>query len=803
MSTLWQDIRYSARMLVKRPGFTLVAIITLALGIGASTAIFSVVHAVLIRPLPYRNSDRVVWLSNRNPALGVSGTFLNDADILDYRDQAQSFDQIASWGTLPLNLYGAIAPERVEGVYVTTNFFQTLGVMPVLGRDFTEGEGHENRAIISYALWQRQFGGERSVIGRKVNLGTRENQSSTIVGVMPAELNFPQGADLFITSAIDRADTPRGGSHNSRTIARLKPNVTVEQAQSEISALARQQAETFPDTNAGWDVAVMPFREYLFGSALTALPMLFGAVVFVLLIAGANVTNLQLGRAVSRRKEIAVRLALGSGRWRIVRQSWVESLLLAVGGTGLGLVLAQWGLAAFRTLGPQSVPRLRTAAISLPVLEFAVGVTLLTAIIVGLVPALQTSRSDLQSALKQGNSLGTTPRRSNHFRRSLVITQMALALVLLVGAGLLIKSFWRLQAVTPGFQSENVLSAGLSLSFGDYPDSARRALLFRQATEKLAELPGVTSVGAISHLPFGGRTLQQRFSIKGQSPLTAKNEAVADYRVVTPSFFETLHIPLKKGRGFDEHDTAETPHVLVINEAFARTYFPGRDPIGARLEGDADFIKGEIVGVVGDVKHRGLDAEALPAFYVSYRQSSTFPIMNFLVRSQNDPASLTLSVQRALQTLDARGVVFNVRPFEDLVADSVTPRRFNLWLLGAFAVLAVVLALAGIYGTMSYAVAQRTRELGIRVALGAQRRDVLKLIVGEGMKLIVVGIGIGVLGAFALTRLMKSLLFAVSASDPLTFVVIAWLLMIIALLACWFPARRATKVDPSVALRYE
>jgi len=803
MSTLWQDIRYSARMLVKRPGFTLVAIITLALGIGASTAIFSVVHAVLIRPLPYRNSDRVVWLSNRNPALGVSGTFLNDADILDYRDQAQSFDQIASWGTLPLNLYGAIAPERVEGVYVTTNFFQTLGVMPVLGRDFTEGEGHENRAIISYALWQRQFGGERSVIGRKVNLGTRENQSSTIVGVMPAELNFPQGADLFITSAIDRADTPRGGSHNSRTIARLKPNVTVEQAQSEISALARRQAEEFPDTNAGWDVAVMPFREYLFGSALTALPMLFGAVVFVLLIAGANVTNLQLGRAVSRRKEIAVRLALGSGRWRIVRQSLVESLLLAVGGTGLGLVLAQWGLAAFRTLGPQSVPRLRTAAISLPVLEFAVGVTLLTAIIVGLVPALQTSRSDLQSALKQGNSLGTTPRRSNHFRRSLVVTQMALALVLLVGAGLLIKSFWRLQAVTPGFQSENVLSAGLSLSFGDYPDSARRALLFRQATEKLAELPGVTSVGAISHLPFGGRTLQQRFSIKGQSPLTAKNEAVADYRVVTPSFFETLHIPLKKGRGFDEHDTAETPHVLVINEAFARTYFPGRDPIGARLEGAADFIKGEIVGVVGDVKHRGLDAEALPAFYVSYRQSSTFPIMNFLVRSQNDPASLTLSVQRALQTLDARVVVFNVRPFEDFVADSVTPRRFNLWLLGAFAVLAVVLALAGIYGTMSYAVAQRTRELGIRVALGAQRRDVLKLIVGEGMKLIVVGIGIGMLGAFALTRLMKSLLFAVSASDPLTFVVIALLLMSIALLACWFPARRATKVDPLVALRYE
>ena len=779
------------------------AVITLALAVGASTAVFSVVHAVLIRPLPYQNSDRLVWLSNHNSTLGVSGAFLNTADILDYRDQAQSFDQIAAWGTLPLNLYGALAPERVEGVYVTTNFFQTLGVVPVLGRDFTEAEGHENSAIISYGLWQRQFGGDTSVIGRKVNLGTRENQSSTIVGVMPAELDFPQRADLFMTWAIDRADTPRGGSHNSRTIARLKPNVTVEQAQFEIGELARRQAEQFPDTNAGWDVAVVPFREYLFGSAQTALPMLFGAVVFVLLIACANVTNLQLGRTLSRRKEIAIRLALGAGRWRIVRQSLTESLLLAISGSCLGLLLAQWGLVALRALGPESVPRLRTASINASVLEFGVGVTLLTAIIVGLVPALQASRSDVQAALKDGNSLGTTPRRSNQFRRSLVITQTALALVLLVGAGLLIKSFWKLQAVTPGFQPEHVLSAGLSLSFGDYPDSPRRAVLFRQATEKLAALPGVVSVGAISHLPFGGRTLQQPFSIKGQSRLTGKNEAVADYRVVTPSFFETLRIPLKKGRGFDEHDTAEKPQVFVINEAFARTYFPGRDPIGARLESDNDLIKGEIVGVVGDVKHRGLEAEALPAFYVSYRQSSTFPIMNFLVRSQGDPASLTVAVQRALQSLDARGVVFNVRPFEDFVADSVTQRRFNLWLLGAFAVLAVVLAVAGIYGTMSYAVAQRTREVGIRVALGAQGRDVLKLVVGEGMKLIVVGLGIGLLGAFALTRWMRSLLFGVSVTDPLTFVVITMVLMFVALLACYIPARRATKVDPLVALRYE
>jgi putative ABC transport system permease protein len=803
MENLTTDIRYGIRSLLKRPVFTLVAVVTLALGLGASTAIFSVVNAVLIRPLPYKNSDRIVWLSNRNATLGVTATFLNEADILDYRDQARSFEQIAAWGTLPLNLYGAMTPERVEGVYVTTNFFQTLGVTPVLGRDFTEAESHENSAIISYSLWQRQFGGDKSVIGRKVNLGTRENQSSTIVGVVPAELNFPEHADLFMTSAMDRADTARGGSHNSRTIARLRPSVTIEQAQSEITALARRQAEQFPDTNAGWDVTVVPLREYLFGSAQTALPLLFGAVVFVLFIACANVTNLQLGRAVSRRKEIAVRLALGAGRWRIMRQSLTESLLLAMLGSGLGLLLAQWGLVVFRALGPESVPRLTSASINGSVLAFAVGLTVLTGFIVGLVPALQASRSDIQTALKDGNNLGTTPRRSNLFRRSLVIAQMSLALVLLVGAGLLIRSFWKLQAVTPGFQTEHVLNAGLSLSFGDYPNSASRAVIFQQATEKLAALPGVVSVGAISHLPFGGRTLQQPFSIKGQSRLRGTNEAVADYRVVTPSFFETLRIPLRRGRWFDEHDTAETPQVFVINEAFARTYFPGVDPIGARFEGDSDLIKGEIVGVVGDVKHRGLEAEALPTFYVSYRQSSTFPIMNFLVRSQGDPAILTAAVQRELQSLDARAVVFKVRPFEDFVADSVTPRRFNLWLLGTFAVLAVILAVAGIYGTMSYAVAQRTREVGIRVALGAEASDVLTLVVGEGMKLIVVGVGIGLVGAFALTRWMKGLLFAVGANDPLTFVVITVVLMVIALVACWVPARRAAKVDPLVALRYE
>jgi len=803
----WHDFRYAIRILVKRPVFTAIAVVMLALGIGANVAIFSIIQTVLIRPLPYRNDEHLVWLSNRNATLGVTNAFLNIADILDYRQQSKSFENIAAWETLPVNLYGARKPERVEGVSITSNFFRTLGVQPVVGRDFAENDEPEGSVLISFNLWQRQFGGDVGAIGQKLNLGLGASNPGdyySIVGVLPADSDFPQQADIFMTWPITPIDFTRGGSHNSRTIARLKPGVTIEQAQSEISGLASQQAEQYPDTNRGWDVSVMSFREYLFGTSRTALPLLFAAVVFVLLIACANVANLQLVRAVSRRKEIAIRLALGAGRLRIIRQLLIESLLTAFAGGFFGVILAMGCLYAVRMLGPTAVPRLKSATLNLPALGFAVGLAVMSGIIFGLVPALHASRAEINTTLKDSPSLGTTPVFANRFRRALVVGQISLALILLTGAGLVIKSYWRLQSVDPGLKPDHVLTAGISLSFAEYPNgSPQRAILFHNAVERLKALPGVTSVGAISHLPFGGRTMKLPFIIKGQDRISEKNEAVADYRVVTPSFFETVGTNTKRGRTFNSGDRVGTPQVFVINEAFAQTFLNGQDPIGVRLDGESKSARGEIVGVVENMRHKDLETDTTPAFYVSYEQSATFPIMNFVIRTKSDPSSLSVAVERELQSLDPHGIIFNVRPFEDVISDTVAPRRFTLQVLAIFAALAVILAATGIYGTMSYAVAERTREIGIRVALGARGTDIQKLVVSEGTKLIVLGLIIGLCGSFVLTRWIRSLLFSVSATDPITFLIIGIVLVSIALIACWIPARRATKIEPLVALKYE
>jgi putative ABC transport system permease protein len=776
----------------------------LALGIGANTAIFSIVLTVLIRPLPYADAERVVWLSNRNPALGVNGAFLNPADILDFREQSQSFEGIAAWGTLPVNLYGAKSPERVEGIYVTPNFFRTLGVRPQLGRDFAETNEPENSVIISNALWLRQFGGEQSVIGKKITFGlnpTPIGETSVIVGVLPTETNFPPRTDLFTMTEITHEDLERGGSHNWRTIGRLKPGISIEQAQAEINTLTQRQAELYPDTNRGWQVQVQSLRDYLFGNSSTALLLLFGAVAIVLIIACANITNLQLGRVFSRRKELAVRLALGAGRFRIVRQFVIENTLLSFLGGTLGLVVAAACLAAVRTLGPMSIPRLTESALSIPAFCFALAISCLSTIMFGLFPAFQASQFQLNDALKNSNSGGTTPRRSNRVRRSLVVAQIALALMLLTGAGLVVKSFWRLQAVDLGIKNEHLLTAGLSLSFADYPNrSPQRTQLFRDALETLGTLPGVSSVGAISHLPLGGRTMKLPFLIQGETNFTKAEERVADYRVVSRSFFEAAGVELKQGRLFDDREREGTPQVFVINEAFARTYLAGKEPIGVRLDG-TDLVKGEIVGVVASIKHRGVELDAEPALYVSYQQSSTFPIMNFVVKTTTEPSSLVIPVQQRLQALDSRGVVFNVRPFDQFVADAVAPRRFNLWLFSAFGLLAALLAAAGIYATMNFAVVQRNREIGIRVALGAQKSAVMKLILGEGAILVAVGLLIGFSASLALNRWMESLLFAVSPTDPLIYFVMATLIVFIALVACGVPARRATRIDPIRVLR--
>src|SRR5689334_13826504 len=563
-SDVWQDLRYACRTLARSRSFVVMATLMLALGIGANTAIFSVVLTVLIRPLPYADAERVVWLSNRNATLGVNGAFLNPADILDFREQSQSFANIAAWGTLPVNLYGARSLERVEGIYVTPNFFRTLGVRPQLGRDFAEVNEPESSVIISHGLWLRQFGGDSSVIGKKITFGLQHENtqdSEVIVGVLPAETNFPPRVDVFTPTEIKRADSDRGGSHNWRTIGRLKPGVTIEQAQAEMNTLTQRQQELYPDTNRDWQVQIQSLRDYLFGNSSAALLLLFGAVAIVLVIACANVANLQLGRIHSRRRELAVRLALGAGRFRIVRQFLIENMLLSGFGGALGVFVAAACLSAVRTMGPPSIPRLTESALSVPAFVFAFAISCLSTIMFGLFPAFQASQLQLNDALRNSNSTGSTPRRSNRVRRTLVVAQIALALILLTGAGLVVKSFRRLQAVDAGIKGEHLLTAGLSLSFADYPFGPKRTQIFRQAMETLSTLPGVTSVGAISHLPLGGRTMKQSLWIAGETTAKA-DERVADYRVVSPSFFETAGVELKKGRLFDDRDRENTPQVF-------------------------------------------------------------------------------------------------------------------------------------------------------------------------------------------------------------------------------------------------
>ena len=802
LAGVWQDLRYACRTLSRSRSFVVITTLMLALGIGANTAIFSVVLTVLIRPLPYADAERVVWLSNRNATLGINGAFLNPYDILDFREQSQSFESIAGWGTLPVNLYGARSLERVEGIYITPNFFRTLGVRPQIGRDFADNEP-ENSVIISHGLWLRQFGGDEAVIGKKITFGLSTPDSEVIVGVLPAETNFPPRVDVFTPTEIKREDFDRGGSHNWRTIGRLKPGVSIEQAQAEMNTLTQRQAELYPDTNKDWQVQIQPLRDYLFGNSRAALLLLFGAVAIVLMIACANVANLQLGRIHNRRRELAVRLALGAGRFRIVRQFLIENMLLSALGGALGVFVAAACLSAVRTMGPDSIPRLTESSLSVPAFVFALAISCLSTIMFGLFPAFQASQLQLNDALKNSQSSGSTPRRSSAVRRTLVVSQIALALILLTGAGLVVKSFWRLQAVDPGIKSEHLLTAGLSLSFADYPNgSPKRMQLFRQALETLSTLPGVTSVGAISHLPLGGRTMKQSFWIAGETRAKA-DERVADYRVVSPSFFATAGVELKHGRLFEDRDRADTSQVFVVNEAFARTYLAGREPIGVRLDGDNKYVKGEIVGVVASIKHRSLELDAEPALYVSYQQSSTFPIMNFVMKTKTEPSSLIVPVQQRLQALDSRGAVFNVRPFDQFVADAVAPRRFNLWLFSAFGFLATLLAAAGIYATMNFAVVQRNREIGIRVALGAQKSAVMKLILGEGVILVGVGLLIGFSASLALNQLMNSLLFGVSATDPLVYILMATLVITITLVASSIPARRATKIDPIRTLRSE
>ena len=805
MTTLLKDIRYGIRNLARHPAFTVVAVITLALGIGANTAIFSVVNAVLLRPLPFDDPERIVWLWDTQPQLPTAPASV--PDFLDWKEQNRSFEHLAAFQSGNMFLDADDGTQDTPVGLVTPELFSLFRVNPILGRTFTDQEtlpGEPSRvAVLSYSTWQNQFGSDPGAVGRTIQLSGAPHR---IIGVMQAGFSFPDRVKLWRPLPIDPAKLDRG-PHYLRVVGRLKSGVTLAQAQADLSAIAARLAQQYPEKIAGHGVKLERLTDVIVGDISLALFVLLGAVGFVLLIACANLANLMLARVGARQREIAVRTALGASRLRIVRQLLTESILLAVGGGAAGLLLALWAVSWLVSLSPDTIPRLQEIRVDPRVAGFTLLVSVATGVLFGLAPALQASRPDLTDALKESGR-STAGLRRNRLRSALVMSEVALSLVLLVGAGLMIRSFTKLNQVDPGFSPARVLTLGVTLLRSKYPADDQVASLYSQILERAATVPGVASAGAISELPLSGSNTSDYFTIEGRPPIAKEAEPLTEYRVVTPRYFESMGIPLLSGRDFAGSDTRQSPNVVVINEAFAHQHFPGENPLGHRIK-----LQGQerdpllIVGVVGNVRDFGLDEQPTPEAYVSFLQnplSQTYQrSMTIVARTKSDPRDVAGSLRSALSSIDKGLPVYAIKPMTEYLRDSLSRRRFNLVLLSVFGGVALTLAAVGIYGVISYGVTQRTHEMGIRMALGAQPRDVLKLVVRQAMLLALGGVGIGLLASLALTRLMKSLLFNVGVTDPLTFAVIALLMTLVALLACLVPARRATKVDPLVALRYE
>jgi putative ABC transport system permease protein len=819
MYTIWQDLRYGARLLIKKPAFTLIAVTTLALGIGTTSAIFSVVNGVLLRPLEYRDPQEIVTLLNqgRGP--------VSPANFLDLRTQTQSFEQMAAaeaWGG---TLTGNDKPEEIGGLRMGEGLFELLGVPALIGRtlqpeDFQPGKSQV--LVLSHKLWKRAFGGNPGIVGQPV---TFSGESYTVVGVMQPQFYFPPfwstRAELWAPLDLrDRANS-RGGS-SLRVFARLKPGVSMAQAQSEIDAVNTRLADAYPDANAGINIRVDPMNEKVVGNVRLALLVLSCAVGLVLLIACANVACLLLAQAATREKETVVRVALGASRWRILRQLLTESLLLSLCGAVTGTLVAVWGVDLLTTLLAGNttsfsvrLPRLSEIKVDSTAFAFTLGVSLLTSVVFGLAPAVGASKPDLNQVLKESGRGPTGGRR--RLREALVVAELALALVMLIGAGLLMNSFLKLHSVDPGFNPRNVLTMTTSLAGNTQYVGPQREALYRQLTERLSALPGVESASAINHLPLAGDRWGMPLTIEGR-PLPPPGHGIeVAFRVSRPDYFQTMGIALRAGRDFTEHDRPDAPGVIIINETLARQHWPDEDPIGRRVTLDdprdasrpAEWLT--VVGIVKDVKQESWVDEPSNEIYVPFQQSRGFfrstarhyASMTMVVRTKVEPGSLAEAAQATMRAFDRNLPVSNVVTMEQVIADSLWQPRFNLLLIAFFAGVALLLAAVGLYGVMSYSIAQRTHEVGLRMALGAQRGDVIKLVLTQGMKLTVAGVTLGLLASAALTRLMSTLLYGVSATDPTTFATIAMVLIGVAVVACLVPARRATKVDPMVALRYE
>ena len=810
MESIMKDIRYGLRGLKRQPGFTVIVVITLALGIGASTAIFSVVDSVLLRRLPYKTAGRIVAIEELNPA--GKRIQVTSANFLDWRAQNTVFEHLAAIRTTTTNLALSDHAERIDLAQTSADFFDIFGVTPQYGRLFIpqdEQAGHPAVVVVSNALWQRRFGSDPSLVGKTITL---DDQNYTVVGIAPPGFQYPDKTELWLPprqlapemNAEQDVRQTRGMGYLA-VVALLKPGVSLAQAANEMQVITTRLRQQYPDTNNRRFDRVVSLHEYLIGDTSKMLWLLLGAVMFVLLIGCANVANLLLASAASREKEMAIRTALGASRWRVMRQLLTESTMLALAGGAVGLLVAFWGLGAITQLLPADFPRLNEISMDWRVLAFTFAASVLTGILFGLAPALQMSRADLNESIKEVGRGASASLRQKRFRQALIIVEVALSVVLLTGAGLLFRSFLHLQSVNTGFGAQQVLTARLSPSGRNFASSDSYVRFYNQVLEKIRAVPGVQDAGIINTLPLAkGPTLA--FRVDGRPVTTPDKWPGANFRVVSPNYFSAMSIPIVEGRAYTDRDNGDSPGAMIINQELAHEVFPGEDPIGKRVTfGATDNgqpLWYQIVGMAANVRSLELREEPVSELYFSASQNP-FPAMSLVIRSSVEPSALSSAVRQVVSEVDRSVPVSNIETMDRIVSESITQPRFNLFLLGLFSTVAMLLSAAGIYGVTAYTVTQRTHEVGIRLALGAQVSDVLKMILGQGMAVIGIGLVLGLVSAFLLMRLLRSLLFGVGENDPLTFAAITVGLLLVALVACYIPARRATKVDPLIALRYE